>query len=78
MATAQAQEDAKMEMRKRRQDIAKETLALNNRARAAFIQMQCEPDERKIVKMMTDLGFDMPKLPERQDGEGGEEQKAGF
>jgi len=62
----------KYEMDRRRQQISKETLALNDRARAGFIKIQCEPDERKIVQMMEDLGFEMPKLPKADDEEGAE------
>merc|ERR1712176_161880 len=57
------------EMVRRRQQIAKETLSLNDRANEAFVKMQCEPDEMKIRQMMLNLGFSMPKLPEEEEEE---------
>merc|ERR1712176_1708951 len=47
----QAKEAANYEMTRRRQQIAKETLSLNDRASEVFIKMQCEPDEGMIRTM---------------------------
>merc|ERR1719401_817542 len=66
VAKAAAQDADKYEVDRRRQAISKETLALQDRARAAFIKIQQEPDERRVVQMMADLGFDMPKLPGKE------------
>lgn len=72
------QSDDNREMQRCRDTIAKESLALADRARQGFIKIQCESDERKINKMMTDLGFTMPALPVEEKKEGGEEDKAAF
>lgn len=66
-----AQEEGKEEIFKRRQLIAKETLALNDRAKIGFIKIQRESDERKITMYMEELGFKMPKLPEPEVAEQG-------
>lgn len=68
-----AQYEGHMEMTRRRTTIAKELLKFSDRAREGFIKIQCEPDERKVNKMMSDLGFVMPKLPEDDEEGGGEE-----
>jgi len=60
-------QEASDELSRRRQLIDKESLALDDRAREGFLRIQCEPDERKIVTMMSNLGFDMPKLPDEED-----------
>merc|ERR1712151_246277 len=65
----QSRDAGNAEMVRRRQQIAKETLSLNDRANEAFIKMQCEPDEMKIRQMMLDLGFSMPKLPDEEEEE---------
>lgn len=65
----QVQDGSNNEMKRRRQQIGKETLSLNDRATEAFIKMQSEPDEGKIRTMMLNLGFSMPKLPEEEEEE---------
>ncbi|CAE7486846.1 unnamed protein product [Symbiodinium natans] len=73
-AKARARDEGAMEVKNRRQRIGADTLALNDRAKEGFIKIKSEPDERRIVKVMSDLGFVMPKLPD--EGEDEEEKKA--
>lgn len=70
------QEEGAVELRRRRQLISKDALALNDRAKEGFLKIQSEPDERKIVKIMSDMGFNMPKLPDPEEEE--KEEKAAF
>lgn len=72
-AKAQAQYEGDMETRRRRQNIGRETLALNDNAKAGFIKIKAEPDEMKIRKVLDELGFSMPKLPDED-----EEKEAAF
>ncbi|CAK9108122.1 Uncharacterized protein SCF082_LOCUS50305 [Durusdinium trenchii] len=61
-AKAKAQEKGRAEVAYQRQRIGADSLALNDRAKEGFIRIKAEPDERKIVKVMSELGFSMPKL----------------
>eukprot|EP00441_Pelagodinium_beii_P027887 CAMPEP_0197656320 /NCGR_PEP_ID=MMETSP1338-20131121/41303_1 /TAXON_ID=43686 ORGANISM="Pelagodinium beii, Strain RCC1491" /NCGR_SAMPLE_ID=MMETSP1338 /ASSEMBLY_ACC=CAM_ASM_000754 /LENGTH=520 /DNA_ID=CAMNT_0043232267 /DNA_START=104 /DNA_END=1666 /DNA_ORIENTATION=- len=70
-AKAQAMKDGNAETRRRRQNIGRETLALNDNAKEGFLKIKAEPDEMKIRKVMQDLGFAMPKLPDEEDEEEG-------
>jgi hypothetical protein len=65
-AKAAAQSDGMTELRKKRQEIARQSLALNDRAQEGFLKIRAEPDEKKIMKVMSDLGFKMPKLPDEE------------
>jgi len=58
-----------------RQQISKESLTLKDKAAEGFIAMAREPDESKVIATMNAMGFEMPKLPEK-DEEGGEEDGA--
>eukprot|EP00933_Yihiella_yeosuensis_P040265 TRINITY_DN34533_c0_g1_i1.p1 TRINITY_DN34533_c0_g1~~TRINITY_DN34533_c0_g1_i1.p1 ORF type:complete len:561 (+),score=152.18 TRINITY_DN34533_c0_g1_i1:63-1685(+) len=73
IAEDKAKHEAKLagqaETRRRRQNIGGQTLALNERAKAGFLKIKAEPDERKILKVMSDLGFTMPKPPGSQEDE---------
>jgi len=71
-AKVQAKKDSAAEMNKKRDQVSKEILTLNDRAREGFQRIKCEPDEKKIHQTMANLGFKMPKLPdeEEQEGEG--------
>eukprot|EP00418_Pyrodinium_bahamense_P074503 CAMPEP_0179100804 /NCGR_PEP_ID=MMETSP0796-20121207/46575_1 /TAXON_ID=73915 /ORGANISM="Pyrodinium bahamense, Strain pbaha01" /LENGTH=585 /DNA_ID=CAMNT_0020798639 /DNA_START=1 /DNA_END=1758 /DNA_ORIENTATION=+ len=71
------QHDSNDEMRRRRQQMAKEVLTLNDRAKEGFLKIQCEPDERKIHTVLTNLGFTMPSLPDDEE-EGGDGEKKAF
>jgi len=51
------------EVQRRRKAIGKESLTFADKAREGFLKIQSEPDERKVVQMMNDLGFNMPTLP---------------
>jgi len=73
-AKARAKEEGQMEVKNRRQRIGADTLALNDNAKEGFLKIKAEPDERKIIKVMSELGFKMPKLPDEEDGE--EDKKA--
>lgn len=66
-AKAKAQEKGQMEVKNQRQRIGADSLALNDRAKEGFIKIKAEPDERRIIKVMSDLGFRMPKLPDEDD-----------
>lgn len=65
-------------LRKCRQQIGKESLTLMDRAAEGFLKIQCEPDESKVIATMNAMGFDMPKLPEKDDEEGEEGEKKAF
>eukprot|EP00439_Symbiodinium_sp_Y106_P086307 s615_g32.t1 len=73
-AKARAREEGAMEVKNRRQRLGADTLALNDRAKEGFIKIKCEPDERRIIKVMSDLGFEMPKLPDEDEDEDGEKK----
>lgn len=73
-AKAKAQEEGRAAIANRRQRIGADSLALNDRAKEGFIRIKAEPDERRIIKVMSDLGFEMPKLPDEDEDE--EDKKA--
>ncbi|CAE7225640.1 unnamed protein product [Symbiodinium sp. CCMP2456] len=73
-AKARAREEGAMEVKNRRQRLGADTLALNDRAKEGFIKIKCEPDERRIIKVMSDLGFEMPRLPDEDEDEEGEKK----
>ncbi|CAJ1360010.1 unnamed protein product [Effrenium voratum] len=73
-AKARAQDAGQMELKNQRARIGADTLALNDRAKEGFLKIKAEPDERRIIKVMSDLGFRMPKLPDQEDEE--DEKKA--
>eukprot|EP00928_Gymnodinium_smaydae_P079599 TRINITY_DN63491_c1_g1_i1.p1 TRINITY_DN63491_c1_g1~~TRINITY_DN63491_c1_g1_i1.p1 ORF type:complete len:558 (+),score=147.74 TRINITY_DN63491_c1_g1_i1:92-1675(+) len=75
MSAAQAKARGKKELWDRRQDINRELLIQKTMAEEAFRKIQCEGDPKRITEVMTSLGFEMPKLPEEDGGEG-EESKA--
>jgi len=51
----------------KRQMLAKDSLALKDRAKEGFLKIQCEADERKIHGVMEGLGFKMPALPDEDE-----------
>jgi len=65
-------------LRKCRQQISKESLTLMDRAAEGFLKIQSEPDEGKVIATMNAMGFDMPKLPEKDEDFEEEEQKKAF
>merc|ERR1712146_734948 len=69
-AMTERQSAAKDTAAKQRQTISKELLTLQDKARDGFVKILREPDERKVHKLMTNMGFSMPKLPELDDDEG--------
>lgn len=73
-AKAKAQEEGRAAIANRRQRIGADSLALNDREKEGFIRIKAEPDERRIIKVMSDLGFVMPKLPDEDEDE--EDKKA--
>merc|ERR1719498_1101127 len=74
----QAQSYSQANLRKCRQDINKESLTLADKAAEGFLKIQSEPDQSKVVAKMNEMGFDMPKLPEKDEEAGEEETKAAF
>jgi len=74
----QAQTHSLANLRKCRQSIGKESLTLMDRAAEGFLKIQCEPDEGKVIATMNAMGFDMPKLPEKDDEEDVVEEKKAF
>jgi len=58
---------SQQELQLHRQRLAKDSLALKDRAKEGFLKIQCEADERKIHGVMEGLGFKMPALPEEDD-----------
>lgn len=76
MDMQRAHDESNYELKRKQQDMIKETLSLRDRAEDGFIKIQCEPDERKVNKMMADLGFQMPTLPDAAAAE--EEDKPAF
>lgn len=73
-AKEKAQEQGRAAIANRRQRIGADSLALNDRAKEGFIRIKAEPDERRIIKVMSDLGFEMPELPDEDEDE--EDKKA--
>lgn len=71
----QAEVHAKNNLRKCRQETNKEALTLTDKAAEGFLKIQSEPDEAKVIATMNAMGFDMPKLPEK-DEDGDEEAPA--
>lgn len=67
-AKDQAQED----LLAFRQKVAKDAMTFSDRAAEGFILIQRESDEMKVRQMMENLGFEMPKLPEDEEGDGEE------
>lgn len=64
---------------KQKQQIWKDQLTFSDSASAVFVQIKAEPDERKIAAKLEAIGFEMPKLPEDDAGDGEEkEQKPAF
>merc|ERR1719271_1563074 len=74
----QAQYYAQRNLHKCRQDTNKESLSLMDRATEGFLKIQSEPDEGRVIAHMNAMGFDMPKLPQKEEDEGVEEAKPGF
>jgi len=74
----EAQTHSIKNLQKCRQSIGKESLTLMDRAAEGFLKIQCEPDESKVIATMNAMGFDMPKLPEKDDEEGEVEEKKAF
>lgn len=64
--------EGRRELDRMKQCITRELLVQKDLSEEGFRKIQCEGDERKIIEVMTSLGFDMPKLPDPEDGEGGE------
>jgi len=73
-AAVAGQEKSKKELWDMRQQIAKESLILQDNAAEGFLKIQSEPDERKVIAVMNAMGFDMPTLPTEDDE--GEDQGA--
>jgi hypothetical protein len=69
------QELSMFDLRKARQQMGKESLKLFDDAQEGFLKIQSENDPAKVIAKMNSMGFDMPKLPEK-DEEGGEEEAA--
>lgn len=66
------------QLRDARQRISKESLTFQDNANEGFLKIQSEPDENKVIMHMNALGFDMPKLPEKDDGPEEEENTKAF
>lgn len=66
------------DLRKARQQCNKEALTLKDKSAEGFLKIQSEPDEGKVIARMNAMGFDMPKLPQKEEDEGVEEAKPGF
>jgi len=64
-----AQTHSQANLRKCRQQIAKETLTFQDQAYEGFLKIQREPDANKVIAQMNALGFDMPTLPDEEDAE---------
>eukprot|EP00929_Paragymnodinium_shiwhaense_P119230 TRINITY_DN9110_c0_g1_i1.p1 TRINITY_DN9110_c0_g1~~TRINITY_DN9110_c0_g1_i1.p1 ORF type:complete len:533 (-),score=160.85 TRINITY_DN9110_c0_g1_i1:92-1690(-) len=79
-AVGEAKTEGQRELERRKQCITRELLVQKDLSEEGFRKIQCEGDERKIIEVMTSLGFDMPKLPDPEDGEMGEggESKPAF
>lgn len=74
-----AQSASAFDLRKARQQISKESLTFQDNANEGFLKIQSEPDENKVIATMNALGFDMPKLPEKDDDiEEDDKPKAAF
>jgi len=72
-AIGEAKDEGKRELARRKQCITRELLVQKDLSEEGFRKIQCEGNEKKIIEVMTGLGFDMPKLPTAEDGEGGEQ-----
>jgi len=79
-AKMHAQDMSSTNLRNCRMRIAKESLTFQDNANEGFLKIQSEPDEAKVIATMNALGFDMPKLPEKDDDDGPETEapKAAF
>jgi hypothetical protein len=76
--TSNAQKHSTANLFKCRQQIAKESLTFMDNANEGFLKIQSEPDESKVIATMNALGFDMPKLPEKDEDAGEEEAGKAF
>jgi len=74
----QAQYHSQRNLHKCRQDTNKESLTLMDRATEGFLKIQSEPDESKVIACMNAMGFDMPKLPEKDDEDAPEEERKAY
>mmetsp|Transcript_46326 Transcript_46326/g.107820 ORF Transcript_46326/g.107820 Transcript_46326/m.107820 type:complete len:555 (+) Transcript_46326:82-1746(+) len=70
------QKEDQEELRRRRQEVAKEMMTFADKAREGFLKIQCEPDEKRVGEMMEELGFSMPKLQVEEPEEKEEQAKA--
>jgi len=77
-AASAAQDIGKMNIRKCRAEISKQSLTLMDKAAEGFLKIQSEPDENKVIATMNAMGFDMPVLPKTDEEEGGEGEKGAF